>query len=90
MGSPTRTLEGAALAAISLVGYIGVLKVEVAALRATQAMLNADLETEQGKYETCSARLTNIRERIESERVFVVAVGEVRGEVSRERNWFAI
>ena len=30
------------------------------------------------------------RERIESERVFVVAVGEVRGEVSRERNWFAI
>lgn len=60
-------LIGGAVAAIALVGYIGVLNVEKAALRATVAMLDADLRTEQGKYQTCSARLTNILEREESD-----------------------
>ena len=57
----------AATAAIALVGYIGVLNVQLATERRTVAMLDADLRTEQGKYETCSARLTNILEREDSD-----------------------
>ena len=56
-----------ATAAIFLVGYVGVLNVQIAAERATVAMLDADLRTEQGKYLQCDADLVNLKERIASD-----------------------
>lgn len=58
---------GAALAAVSLLGYVGVLNVNLAAERAVTARLGADLARALGQYATCSARLQNILERESSD-----------------------
>lgn len=60
-------LIGVALAAVSVLGYVGVLNINLAHERTLTARLSADLATEQGKYETCDARLTNLKERIKSD-----------------------
>lgn len=54
-------------AAILLVGYVGVLNVEKAALRLSLSETEANLDLVRGKYQTCNNRIANILERIESD-----------------------
>jgi len=60
-------LTGAVLGAILIVGYVATLNVQLASERAVVARLDADLSIALGNWESCSARLTNIREREESD-----------------------
>ena len=64
--APYRLLIGLTAAA-AVLGYVGVLKLEVASLRATQAMLEHDVADALGKFGACRARLTNILEARESD-----------------------
>lgn len=64
--APYRLLIGLTAAA-GVLGYVGVLKFEVAALRATQAMLEHDVADALGKFGACRARLNNILEARESD-----------------------
>lgn len=61
-----RLLAGLTAATLAL-GYIGVLKVEVASLRATVAMLDSDVSRALGRAEQCEADLENVREARESD-----------------------